>query len=50
VRIPHRHQSQLVRPGQVDHIHRGSADVVDLPAYENDLLHALAVTGGLAGN
>ncbi len=40
---------QLVKPGQVDHIHRGSADVVDLPVYENDLLHALAVTGGLPG-
>jgi protein involved in polysaccharide export with SLBB domain len=39
----------LVKPGQVDHIHRGSAEVVDLPAYENDLLHALAVTGGLPG-
>jgi hypothetical protein len=33
----------------LDRIHRGSADVVDLPAYENDLLHALAVTGGLPG-
>ena len=40
---------QLVKPGQVDQIHRGSADVVDLPAYENDLLHALAITGGLPG-
>lgn len=39
----------LVQPGQVDHIHRGSADVVDLPVYENDLLHALSVTGGLPG-
>ena len=39
----------LVKPGQVDHIHRGSADVVDLPAYENDVLHALAITGGLPG-
>lgn len=39
----------LVEPGQVDHIHRGSADVVDLPVYENDLLHALSVTGGLPG-
>lgn len=39
----------LVQPGQVDHIHRGSAEVVDLPVYENDLLHALAVTGGLPG-
>ena len=36
-------------PGQVDHIHRGSADVVDLPAFENDVLHALSVTGGLPG-
>jgi protein involved in polysaccharide export with SLBB domain len=40
---------QLVEPGQVDHIHRGSADVVDLPVYENDVLHALSVTGGLPG-
>lgn len=39
----------LVKPGQVDHIHRGSADVVDLPVYENDVLHALAITGGLPG-
>lgn len=39
----------LVSPGRVDHIHRGSADVIDLPAYENDVLHALAVTGGLPG-
>ena len=39
----------LVNPGVMDRIHRGSADVVDLPAYENDLLHALAVTGGLPG-
>ena len=39
----------LVQPGVMDRIHRGSADVVDLPAYENDLLHALAVTGGLPG-
>ncbi len=40
---------QLVSPGQVDHVHRGSADVVDLPAFENDVLHALAITGGLPG-
>lgn len=39
----------LVQPGVMDRIHRGSADVVDLPVYENDLLHALAVTGGLPG-
>ncbi len=42
-------QVQLVRPGQVEQIHRGSADVVDLPAYENDVLHALSITGGLPG-
>lgn len=42
-------QVQLVRPGQVNQIHRGSADVVDLPAYENDVLHALSITGGLPG-
>ncbi|MCA9078658.1 MAG: polysaccharide biosynthesis/export family protein [Planctomycetaceae bacterium] len=39
----------LLPPGQVDHIHRGSAQVIDLPAYENDVLHALAATGGLPG-
>jgi len=42
-------QVQLVKPGQVDQIHRGSADVIDLPAYENDVLHALSITGGLPG-
>ena len=39
----------MLPPGQVDHIHRGSAEVVDLPIYENDVLHALAATGGLPG-
>jgi protein involved in polysaccharide export with SLBB domain len=28
---------------------RGSGHLVDLPAYENDVLHALAMTGGLPG-
>lgn len=28
---------------------RGSANLVELPAYENDLLHALVATGGLPG-
>jgi len=28
---------------------RGTAHVIDLPAFENDVLHALAVTGGLPG-
>jgi hypothetical protein len=27
----------------------GHADVIDLPAYENDVLHALTATGGLPG-
>ena len=40
---------ELVSPGQVEHIHRGSGEVIDLPAYENDVLHALASTGGLPG-
>ena len=40
---------ELLPPGQVDHIHRGSAQVIDLPAFENDVLHALAATGGLPG-
>lgn len=40
---------QLVSPGQVDHIHRGSGEVIDLPVFENDVLHALASTGGLPG-
>jgi hypothetical protein len=40
---------ELVQPGAIDSVHRGSADVIDLPAYENDVLHALATTGGLPG-
>lgn len=36
-------------PGQVNYIHRGSGEVIDLPIYENDVLHALAATGGLPG-
>ncbi len=39
----------MLPAGQVDHIHRGSAEVIDLPIYENDILHALAATGGLPG-
>jgi len=39
----------MLPAGQVDHIHRGSAEVIDLPVYENDVLHALAATGGLPG-
>ena len=29
---------------------RGSAQVLEMPAYENDVLHALAATGGLPGD
>ena len=39
----------LVSPGAVDEIHRGSGEVIDLPVYENDVLHAMAQTGGLPG-
>ncbi len=42
-------QVTLVRPGTNDEIHRGSGQVIDLPVYENDVLHALATTGGLPG-
>ncbi|TWU07549.1 polysaccharide biosynthesis/export family protein [Stieleria varia] len=39
----------LVFPETNDEIHRGSGEVIDLPVYENDVLHALAATGGLPG-
>ena len=39
----------LVSPQVVNEIHRGSGQVIDLPIYENDVLHALAATGGLPG-
>lgn len=39
----------LVRPGTNNEIHRGSGQVIDLPIYENDVLHALASSGGLPG-
>ncbi len=39
----------LTLPGVVEQIHRGSASIIDLPAYENDVLHALGYTGGLPG-
>jgi protein involved in polysaccharide export with SLBB domain len=35
--------------GQIGGGKRGTGYVVDLPAYENDVLHALAETGGLPG-
>ncbi|MCA9139341.1 MAG: polysaccharide biosynthesis/export family protein [Planctomycetales bacterium] len=39
----------LVPPQVNDEVHRGSGQVIDLPIYENDVLHALAATGGLPG-
>lgn len=39
----------LVSPGTNNEIHRGSGQVIDLPIYENDVLHALAASGGLPG-
>ena len=39
----------LVPPGAVDEIHRGSGEIIDLPIYENDVLHAIGQTGGLPG-
>lgn len=39
----------LTSPQAVDQIHRGSGEVIDLPIYENDVLHAMASTGGLPG-
>lgn len=39
----------ITSPSVVEQIHRGSGEVIDLPAYENDVLHALASTGGLPG-
>lgn len=35
--------------GEADVTKRGTGHVVDLPAYENDVLHALSETGGLPG-
>lgn len=35
--------------GVADVTKRGTGQIVDLPAYENDLLHALSETGGMPG-
>jgi protein involved in polysaccharide export with SLBB domain len=39
----------LINIAQVPYTRRGQGEVIDLPAYENDVLHVLAVTGGLPG-
>lgn len=36
-------------PGSSPFIHRGSGESIDLPIYENDVLHALSQTGGMPG-
>ncbi len=41
--------ANFVRKGDVISHKRGSAAVIDLPVYESDVLHALAITGGLPG-
>jgi hypothetical protein len=40
---------QLINIAQVPYTRKGTGDVLDLPAYENDVLHVLAATGGLPG-
>ena len=40
---------QMLNKQAVPYTKRGRAEVVDLPAFENDVLHALTATGGLPG-
>lgn len=42
-------QPTLIPKTSMPYTRRGVGDVVDLPAYENDVLHILAATGGLPG-
>jgi hypothetical protein len=41
--------SQSIQKTQMPWTRSGQGDIVDLPAYENDVLHVLAQTGGLPG-
>lgn len=41
--------AQLIQKTQVPYTRNGIGEVIDLPAYENDVLHVLAATGGLPG-
>jgi protein involved in polysaccharide export with SLBB domain len=41
--------NQFIHKEEAVFARRGSADVIDLIAYENDVLHALIATGGLPG-
>ena len=36
-------------PQALEERHRGGAEILDLPVYENDVLHALTMSGGLPG-
>ena len=40
---------QLTQTGQFPFIKHGVGQVIDLPIYENDVLHALSASGGLPG-
>jgi len=42
-------QAIVTSPQSVNMIHRGSGEVLDLPSYENDVLHALTASGGMPG-
>jgi len=42
-------QPQMISRNSVPYTKHGRAQIVDLPAFENDVLHALAATGGLPG-
>jgi hypothetical protein len=41
--------ANVIRKGETVLHKRGSADVIDLPSNESDVIHALATTGGLPG-
>ncbi len=40
---------QVIRKGETPVHKRGSGEVIDLPVYESDVLHALTASGGLPG-
>lgn len=40
---------RIGRTGVLGAVRRGTGEAIDLPAYENDVLHALTATGGLPG-
>jgi protein involved in polysaccharide export with SLBB domain len=42
-------QPQQITKGAVPYTRRGDAQVLDLPAFQNDVLHALTASGGLPG-